>query len=246
MDFSNTTTRNGIIQKITRMTSTQATTTSSYSLLDMTVDVNLSLNNYFILAISSEGRWQVDDTNQTDYPIIYGDIVAGVQDYTFLNDENGNQILDIYKINMQDNNGNWTTLTQRDILDQNDRNKEDLTITGIPSEYDLTANGIFLTVIPNFTQVKGLELYINRTPTYFLSTDTTKQAGIPNVFHEYLALRPSYFYCLSKGLPIAATYAQLLYGADGQSGMEGAIKKYYSLRNKSEKKGMRAFKENNR
>lgn len=228
------------------MTNAQNSTTSSYPLLDMTVDINQALGDYCLLAIGAEGRWQFDDTNQTDYPIIYTDITAGVQDYVFLTDAHGNQILDIYKVNLKTPTGVWTNLTQRDILDQEDRNKEDLTTTGIPTEFDLIANGVFLTVIPNFTQSGSLEIFINRTPSYFTSTDTTKRAGIPNYHHRYLILKPAYNYCVSKGLPQAAQYRIELYGNDGMSGLEGAIKRYYSLRNKSEKKGMRPFKENNK
>lgn len=246
MDFSNILTKNGLIQVLGRMTNAQNATTASYPLLDMTVDINQALGDYSMLAISAEGRWQFDDTNQLDYPIIYADIVAGEQDYVFLQDQRGNQILDIYKINLKTPTGVWTTITQRDILDQEDRNKEDLTTTGIPTQFDLIANGIFLTVIPNYSMSQGIEVFINRTPSYFVSTDTTKKAGIPYQHHRYLALKPAYNYCVAKGLPQASVYATELFGADGHSGLEGAIRKYFSFRNKSEKKGMRPFKENNR
>lgn len=226
-----------ILTLISERTNTQNTTTSSYPTTSKTRDINLSLDNYFILANESSGNWRpVDDTNHSDYPIVYADIVSGQQDYSFTVDEQGNQILGIYKIRIKNaTTGVWTTLNQ---LDQNLITDGDLdtTVSGIPSDYYLTANGIFLVQKPNFNLTDGLEIWVDRTPYHFTSSDVstgTKVAGIPLVHHEYLALRPSYFYCLEKGLPQATDYRLRLYGNDGKGGMESAIKKYYRDRNKS-------------
>lgn len=238
LEFNNSVTGAGIIQVIQRLTGAQSGTTASYPLIDKTVDVNSALAQYFIIANQAAGRWQVDDTNQTDYPIIFGNVVAGQQDYAFTVDEDGNQILDIYKVRIKDSLGNWHTLIQRDLQDGNDVPLNDTTQTSCPTKYDVTSNGIFLTDIPNYTSVEGLEVYISRTPSYFVSTDTTKSAGIPHIFHEYLALRPAYFYCLTKGLPKYKEYYKTLYGIDGKGGMEKSIADYYSNRNRDEKRRM--------
>jgi len=222
-----------ILDLISRLTTTQNTTTSSYPIEAKTVDINNALNNYFILANSSAGNWKpVDDTNQTDYPIVYADIVSGQQDYSFTLDQNGNQILDIYKVRIKDEtSGKWTTLEQ---INQNEITDAqlDTTVSGKPNQYYLNSNGIFLVQKPDYDLVEGLEISVNRTSTYFTTSDTTKKAGIPWVFHEYLALRPAYFYCVQKGLKQAVDYRVRLYGNDGISGMEGKIKDYYKDRNK--------------
>lgn len=222
-----------ILETIARRTNTQNTTTSSYTIAQKTLDVNSALNWYFILANSSAGNWRpVDDTNQTDYPIVYADIVSGQQDYSFTLDENDNQILDIYKIRIKDaTSGEWTTLQQ---INQDTISDSDLStlVSGIPTQYYLTANGIFLVQKPNFSLTDGLEIWVNRTPTYFLTSDTTKKPGIPYVHHEYLVLRPAYFYCLDKGLPQASDLRVQLYGNDGNGGMEKRIKEYFKKRNK--------------
>lgn len=222
-----------ILDLISRLTTTQNTTTSSYPISAKTTDINNALNNYFILANSSAGNWKpVDDTNQTDYPIVYADIVSGQQDYSFTLDQNGNQILDIYKVRIKnETSGKWTTLRQ---INQNEITDAELdtTVSGTPSEYYLNSNGIFLVQKPDYNLTDGIEIWVNRTSTYFTESDTTKKAGIPYVFHEYLALRPAYFYCLEKGLKQASAYRVTLYGNDGRSGMEKAIKDYYKNRNK--------------
>jgi hypothetical protein len=223
-----------ILETIARKTNTQNSTTSSYTTAQKTLDVNNALNWYFVMANSSANNWRpVDDTNQTDYPIVYADIVSGQQDYSFTTDENGNQILDIYKVRIKDaTTGEWTTLEQ---INQDTITDGDLSVinSGVPYQYYLNSNGIFLVQKPNFNLTDGLEIWVNRTSTYFTVNDTTKKAGIPWVHHEYLALRPSYFYCLDKGLPQATELKRTLYGDDGRSGMEGAIQKYYRDRNKA-------------
>lgn len=222
---------------LARLTNTQNTSTSSYTTTAKTVDINNALNRYMMLAISAEGKWQVDDSNQTDYPVVYGDIVSGQQDYSFTTDETGNQILDIYKVRIKDSAGNWKTLTQRDIQSLDDE-PLNTTQTGVANQYDLTANGIFLNIIPNYNSTDGLEIYVNRTPTYFLTSDTTKKAGIPWTHHEYLAIRPAYYYCLQKGLPQANALGNEMIR------MESSIENYYADRNKDDKLRLTPFPRN--
>lgn len=224
-----------ILTQISEWTTTQNSTTSSYTTVSKTRDVNNALNNYFILANTGAGNWRpADDTNQSDYPIIQGDVFTNQQDYSFTVDTNGNQILDIYKVRILGSNGiDWTTLIQ---INQDTITDADLsTVTsGTPTHYYITANGIFLVQKPNYTLVDALEVWINRTPVYFTAADIvtgTKKAGLPWVHAEYLALRPSYFYAAAKGLPNKVDLKEQLYGPDGRSGMEGAIKKYWRDRN---------------
>jgi len=219
-----------LLTKISELTNTQNTTASSYPTTSKTRDINLALDNYFILANSATGNWRpADDTNLSDYPIVYGDLVSGQQDYSFTVDEAGNQILDIYKVRVKATNGiDWITLEQ---INQDTITDDQLSTVngGTPSQYYLTANGIFLVQKSNYASTDGLEISISRTPYHFTSSDVatgTKVAGIYWVHQEYLAIRPSYFYCLAKGLPQANNYKITL------NEMELAIKKFYKDRNK--------------
>lgn len=231
IQFSDTTNKQGIVQVIRRRTGTNTATGGSYPIEDITLDVNMALANFFILANKVAGKRQpVDDTNHGDFPIVYADITSGQQDVNLTLDENGNQILDIHKVVLNLPSGQKVVLKQVDINDDDSVVTD--TTTGIPSSYDLTAEGIFLHQIPNFTQTGALEVWVSRASSYFSASDTTKRAGIPEIFSEYLTLRPSYFYCLEKGKEQATAYGIALYGRDGRSGMEGAIKAYYSQRNR--------------
>jgi len=227
--FSNTTDRDGIIELIERGTNTQSITSSSYPLKVKTNDVNEALGHFFLLAIKAGGRFQVDDTNQVDLPVITTDVVASQPNYTFLVDNStpSNQVLEIKKVRIKDSNGKWKNLTQidRETFDINVYQD----VTGTPEYYDLFGNSILVYPVANYASDEGLEMFIARTPSYFVSTDTTKQAGIPQTFHPYLHLRPSYMYAMIKGLSQAVGLREEV------EKMEKHIESYYTKRNKAER-----------
>jgi len=237
MQLSDITNRTGILELIEDLTGTQSATTSSYTRTTKIRDVNNAYANYFLIGAMTEGRWQLDDTNHTKYPIITTALTANQQDYSFTVDEQNNQILDIYRVEIVDPNGLAIELSPIDQFDiKGQALTEFMKDEATPIYYDKTANGIILYPAPNYTNSAGLKIYYNRTPSYFtvsstVASDTTKP-GIPDVFHEYLALRPSYQYCLRKGLPQTANLKQdmLL--------MEESIKSYYMSRSKDEVKRM--------
>ncbi len=235
MQFSDTTNRTGVIQLIEDLTGTQSATTSSYPLATKTRDANNTLAYYFVLAQSAEGRWQVDDTNHTNSPIIDANVVANQADYSFTTDGSStpNQVLDIYRVECKDSTGYASELIP---IDQYDVSgialSEYLKTAGIPKYYDKIGNDIILYPKPSYNYTSGLTIYINRTASYFLSTDTTKKPGIPDVFHEYVAFRPAYQFCLRKGLPQTASLKVDMLA------MEENIKSYYSTRAKDEVKMM--------
>lgn len=240
LQFSDTTNRIGIIETIEDNTQTQTSTSSSYSLAKKTRDVNLAYARYMMLAIQSGGRMQVDDNNQSDYPILTFNLVSGQDNYAFTNDgaSTPNQILDFRQLRIKDPTGNFILLTPID------RESDDVSqyqgMTGTPRTYDQTANGIIFYPTPNYNSTNGGEIYVSRTPVYFLTSDTTKTPGIPDMFHEYLALRPSYYFCLRKGMKQAKDYAVEL------QVMERMIQDYYSKRARADKPRLNVRNESNK
>jgi len=237
LPFSDTTTRTGIVQLIEDRTNTQSTASTSYALATKTRDINLAFAKYMSIAVAASGRWQVDDTTQTDYPITEADLISGQQDYAFTLDGSTptNYVLDIHRVEMLDSAGNWVLLRPLDMKDVSVALGAFQPNNGTPAFYDKTSNAIFLYPAPNYNWRlanegrSGLRFYFSRTPVYFTTADTTKVPGIPDMFHEYLAIRPSYFYCLSKGLTEKARQ----YKAEMLE-MESAIKAYYGTRQRDE------------
>lgn len=214
---------------------------TSYSTADKTRDINLALDRVFSIIFEVGGTWQFDDSNHTDYAIITTNIVSGQRDYPFTTDEQGNLILEIHKVFVADSTGLFREMMTTDVPSGAPANYYDgQNTTGQPNSYDKTANGIFLDPIPDYNRTGGLKVYISREGSYFTTSDTTKKAGFAGLFHEYLALRPSYQYAYRNSLPNMNLLKQEMLE------MEEAIKNYYKSREKDVKKTLRTITNNPR
>lgn len=231
MIFSNTTTRVGILQLLEDLTGTQDV--SSYSTAVKTRDINLAFDDYQNLVKKVANTWQADDSNHTKYPNMTFNLVSGQQDYAFTTDEQGNQVQDIYRVECKDANGNWRLLNPVDEMRYNQAISQLDTQTGTPTEYWKTANGIFLCVKPNYSQTSGIRMFFTRSPSYFTTSDTTKEPGIPNGHHKYLAWKPAFLYWLPIDSAKANIYAQEV------KKIEDEITEDISHRNRDEKLGFR-------
>lgn len=203
---------------------------SSYPVADKIADMNMALDRALSLIFKSCGTWQFDDSNHSDYPIIMTNLVSGRRDYSFTTDEQGNLILDIYRVMVKNQSGIYEEIYPVD--QQNDDNVSSFydgqNTTGTVVRYDKTANGIFLDSIPNYSQTNGIKIFINREASYFTTADTTKKPGFAGLFHEYVALRPSFQYAYRNGLSNTKALQSEM------EKMESAIKSYYRDRSKDE------------
>jgi len=238
IQFSDTTYRKGLVQIFEKeiLANYGDVSGNTDKLKDFTADANTALDRYMEIALKSSGKWQFDDSNHTDYPFIYTNLVSGQRDYTFTTDESGNLILDIYKVMVADNTGIY-----REILpvDQQELNNPQLNVdsfidgqnsSGTPTRYDKTANGIFLDVIPNYNYTNGLKVFINREGSYFTYTDTTKMAGVAGTHHRYFAIKPAYDYARRHSL----SNVQSLFNEVTM--LEREIGEYYARRDRDKRK----------
>lgn len=227
--FNDTSTKNGIIQHIERNCGfNDGDITNNASLFaGFTSDVNAAQDEVFSLIFQVGGTWQFDDSNHPRYPIITTSIVSGQRDYSFTTDQQGNLILDIQKVLVADSTGLFRELTPVDVPSGSPSNYWDgLNTGGIPNSYEKNANGIFLDPIPNYNRSGGLKIYISREGSYFTTSDTTKKPGFAGLFHEYLALRPSYFYCIRNSKSNATALEREM------EKMKLALMDYYKQREK--------------
>jgi hypothetical protein len=204
---------------------------TSYTIADKTADENLAIDEAFGVIFTSNGPWQADDPNHTDYPIITTNLVANQRDYTFTTDEQGNLILDIYKVMVKNEEEIYHEIYPVD--QQSDEYMDGFwsgqNDTGIPSRYDKTANGIFLDCIPSYNSTGGLKVFINREGSYFTTSDTTKKPGFSGLFHEFVALAPSIRYCKRNSMfDLSDRYERDL------EKMKLAMKKHYRDRGRDE------------
>lgn len=195
--FNDTSTYKGIIQGIEREIGVDPGDISGNTtqLKIWTAEVNIAWDEFIHLAVNSTGRWQFDDSNHDDYPIIKGNIVSGQRDYLFTEDDAGNLILDVYKVAILPSATatSYQTIYPVDVQTENyDSNiLTETTITGTPAYYDKTANAVFFDPAPNYNATNGIKMYINRGASYFTYTDTTKKPGVPETLQEWFIVSPS-------------------------------------------------------
>jgi hypothetical protein len=232
IQYNDVTNKRGLLQKIERLCKLgDGKITGNTTLLkEFTAMVNDALDKTFSIIFKANGKWQFDDSNHTDYPFITTALVASQRDYTFTTDEQGNLILDVYKVMIKDENGIYFELEPVDQQSDEDMAGfySGLNATGTPSRYDKTANGIFLDCIPSYSVANGLKVFINREGSYFTTSDTTKMPGFAGLFHVYLALYASYEYAMTNSL---ANKDEIF--RDMQI-MEADIKKHYRDRSRDE------------
>lgn len=229
--FSDTTNRRGLVQLIDDLAGTDS---NIYSIEEKTRDINLALDRALALIFQVGGTWNFDDSNHADYPIISTNIVAGQRDYSFTVDEDQNLILDIHKVMIADENGNFRQMWPSDVSSGQSPTGfyDGLNTRGQPNTYDKLSNAFFLDPIPNYSYTNGLKVYVSREGSYFAKTDTTKKPGIAGLFHEYLALRPAYQFCFRNNLKKAPTLkAEMIE-------MENAMMEHYKAREKDVQKAI--------
>lgn len=240
LQFSNTTTKGGLIQSVEDKLFGKYGDISSNPdmLLRFTRYINEGLNRVVSLILKSDGRWQFDDQNNTDLPIGTTSLVttpgAEQQDYTF-----DVSHLKILNVEVKDNNGQWHTLIPIDQSDLQNTNVTDfMSEPGLPLYYDKLGSSVFLYPPPlaaDVTEANGLKVRFQRPPSYFVSTDTTKTPGFNSLYHELVALIAARDYAFDKTLSCAEGLASRV------TEKEQDLIEDYTIRNKDEKTKLSAL-----
>lgn len=208
------------------------TNVNSFINSDMAVLATHALNRVASLIMQADGRWEFDDSNQTDLPIATTALVSGQQDYALAITH-----INIERVELKDSTGNWRKLTPIDQADVYDQSVTSFMGTnGTPLYYDKMASSVFLYPTPNYSQSASLKVYFTRPPSALLSSDissTTVSPGFNALYHDLVALWIAYDYALANGLPNAN---QLMVEIERK---EDALKEDFALRSKDEHVGLR-------
>jgi len=201
MVFSDTTTKQGIIQEIESIlfSSNYGTISGDTTLLQtFTRYTNQALDAVTVKLLESDNRWQFDDSNYTDQPVGVANLVNGQQDYQILTTH-----LKILGVSIKDNSGKFYKLKQIDPVDLTQDQQTFMDAPSSPQWYDLRGNSIFLYPAPangSVTLTGGLKVYFQRPLQYFATSDTTKQPGFPSVFHRLIPLWAAFYYCQANSI----------------------------------------------
>jgi hypothetical protein len=188
MQFSDPTNNSGIVEKARWFVGANA---SSYPIDVLTSNVNAWYDKAVATIMSCDNVWQFDDSNYTDYPIAVAALVSGQQDYQ-LDVSHSN----VRRVEVKYESSDWKKLTPWDETQTNQALGEFFEESGEPQYYDLVANSVFLYPAPNYSQAASIKVYFQRKASYFDKTDTTKEPGFGEMFHEYLVLGAAYDYAL--------------------------------------------------
>jgi len=231
MEYSNETTKAGIIQDIDFLLNLDDPTT--YDIKDKTRNSNRAYDRVVSLILQADSRWEWEDTNKTDLPIAITDLVAGQRDYGI-----DTTFLRITKLLVKDRAGNWQILIPVDENDPEGRDIIEERAEGMPQRYIKKANSIFLGPKPNYSSTAGLKIHFQRNVDYFIDTDTTKKPGFAEPFHRLLSLYAAYDWCLANNLG-----GRMGILANEITKMEVALIEFYSSRARDEKPKIRLRKE---
>lgn len=205
-------------------------------LKEFAADANSAFDDFLAIAIRSNGTWQYDDSNHTDYPIITTDLVSGQRDYPFTTDETNNLILDIFRVFVKNTNGVYCEVYPVDA--QSTQYVPTLTngldTEGTPCRYDKTANGFFLDPVPSYDSTDGLKVYINREPSYFTYEDTMKMPGAPGILHKYFFLKPALEYARRNNFTSYPRIQEEVLKMEGVGTEPGQIAEYFADRTRDE------------
>lgn len=200
MVFSDATTKLGIVEQARakmRVDSTQ------WPIENIVTSCNVWLDKIINYGIGKDRRFQIDDTNHTKLPIGTTNLVANQSDYSFLTDGENNRILNITRIDILDSSGLYRKLIPIDQEQIGTALGEFEKTANLPIYYDKIADNIIrLYPKPATSVASGIMYYFQRSPSYFLVTDTTKQPGVANVLHEGFVIKSAYDGASTLGLPV--------------------------------------------
>lgn len=195
MVFSDTTNKNGLIQTFEFWTRMQDGTVTGTLLKQITGRINAAFDMIMprLLSLTDHVRW--DDINHTDQPIGTVNLVSGQSDYKITEDDNSLDILNLTAVRILESTSGTEYRTLARLYPDDELALEALSpnpsVSGIPTHFLEVGNKIFLYPKPNYAATAGIKLFFEREQSYFVSGDTTKEAGIPKIFHELLALYPA-------------------------------------------------------
>jgi hypothetical protein len=200
MVFSDTTNYTGIVERARIIARVDATQWPTSRIVNSANDRLDKIMNY---GISADRRFQLDDTNHTKLPIGTTSLVLDQTDYSFLTDEQGNRIINITRLALVDSDGQEQQLVQTNIGNVDYDSYSYGALSGTPTRFDKIADNIVrLNYKPTAENVTDYDLkfYFQRTPSYFVATDTTKEPGFANDLHRGIVIQCAYDAAFTLGL----------------------------------------------
>lgn len=210
MQYSDTTNKNGIIQREEALCNIgDGGISGDTTLLKQFTGYNNSAYHEIWMAIMSvDKNNKADDYNYTNYPDAPITMVLNQQDYTIPVAVTGGNVASFLRLGgvyfLYNNERTYLTqMTADDVLSST---------SGEPTKYKLNGQSIFFNCPLNQATLTkyGSLFYVEfqRVPDAFLYTDTTQQPGFLETYHDLIPLKASAMYLLPKDLNLSTAYEQ--------------------------------------
>ena len=232
MDFNKTSDKSGLLQLCESLCLLGDTGITANTTLkaQFTNYLNLALSEVWHHIAQVNKTAKADDMNYTDIPNASITLVASQQDYSLPVASTGANANTLHRVN-----GIYYVVNNERVYLRPMDNDEELSGTeGIPTAYRIQGKSIFfdVPVIASFvTAYTTFHVEFQRIPSYFASSDTTKQAGFMAIHHPLLALKASAWYLLPTNPALSKQYSSGREDipADFESGLARLKKDYAQL-----------------
>ena len=213
-------------------------TTTTYTAANLLIDINQAYETVVGWIINTDGTWQFDDTNYSDFPIGTFTLVNSQDKYSF-----NDRFLQIEEVQVMDKEGNYRIITPIDQSEYSDLVPltEAYKTDGLPEFYDkISDDTIRLFPAPDngvsVTLAAGLKIKFKRTADLYTSaqvTTGTKVPGFVSTGHIILAYMAASTQCsLYKPERVPTLNALIGDTNERTTGLKAAILKQYGLRQK--------------
>lgn len=198
MQYSNTTNESGLLQRCEFWTGLgKAGITGDATLkAQFTVGLNSGFDRIMPVLLSKSKGLKWDDINHTDHPVARFNLINGTSDYTFKEDDNALDIFNVIDVSILPAATATEYLSITEMTADHPRalralspNPSDV---GVPTHYLKRGPSLAFYPQPNYSATNGVKISFEREQSYFATTDTIKEPGIPKPYHELLALYASY------------------------------------------------------
>jgi len=183
MEFSNSTTNQGILQRCEKYCGFQyGDITGNDDLKDeFTGYANDALDEIWYIIFDNYAGWQFDDSNHTDLPIATQNLQNSTHKYAL-----PTKAVTIKDIEIKNESDEWRQLhpLTAEQISQIDAEDEFRESDGEPEYYKVVGDTIELFPAPDYTQTDGLKVYFDRGMVDFSSGDTSQEPGFAKHFHD--------------------------------------------------------------
>lgn len=174
---------------------------TSYPLKEKTRDLNRAYKKIWAAIYKSYGGWQWDDKNNSDFAKAKAQLNSGQKDYDIPDTS-----LTLRGVEVKTTGGTWyplIPLTEEQVKQSGYAEIEFQDTTGQPRYYIPNGNSFNIYPAANYTQAASIRTLFDRGVSVFASTDTTKEPGFDDEFHEDIVLGASYYWKRRNTVPDA-------------------------------------------